>query len=753
VSKKLGLKLLCVGFLCLMFIFGLTIVFAQVPADRPMIKVQAKEYHLTAGEENQLVVSLINVGDADAYDVKASLTVPATVQGISVVEGFSEAFDRIKAGRTENVVSTVYVAESCPLGAYSLTLTLEYVCGYHTYVDTFQIGVVVDAIKPTRFVLTVNVEDYNLTAGAENEVGFILANTGNETVSDVKAVLSSATPGIVVLNESSSFFDEIPAGEKVRFTSMLGVSETVALGAYSLTVNLEYKDSDGVTYRDTTTVGVFVNSVHSRKFAFTAEAEDYNLTAGVTNKIKVTLINIGDTAVYDVNAVLSSVNPQITVLSGGSTNFDKLEPNQSVYLTPTLGVSRTAPLGAYSLSLTLKYKGPDGVSYVDTLTVGVFVNSVSSYKTAFKAEVEGYRVKAGVENEVVVLITNIGDTPVYKVEAQLASTNPNVVVLEGASATFSLVEPDSTVHFKSTVGVTRTTPLGVYPLTLTLKYRDPDGVSYVDSLVLGVFVDSVEPAERTMVAIQDFRVKPSEVHPGSTLTLEATLKNVGADAYDAKAELLISPEAPFVSLDPTVVFLGDLSSGETRDVTYNLFVSGDAKARSYTVQLAVSYYDVYDQPGVITETVPIEVHGIADLRLINVEPSPVIVSAGETVTITADLLLIGTETVDFVQVEVFENSSSSPFATTSESYEYIGSVDPDSPVTFDLEFKVGSNVSSGEYKLPIRVVYWDTYRQERQTVIDLPVVVREVVEKSEEATPTIWDSIWKFIRTIFGVKP
>jgi len=751
--KMRSLIVLSTIFFTLLVATSLLSAGAQVPADRPLMKVDVKQYHLTAGDENEIVVSVTNVGDADAYNVKASLTVPATLQGISVVEGSLQVFDEIKAGRTKTVRPVLYVARDCPLGAYSLTLTLEYVCGYRTYVDSVEVGIVVDAVKPTKFILDVDVEDYNVTAGAENEIGIILTNTGDEAISDVKAVLASTTPGIVVLNESSYLFDELDVGEKIKFTPVLGISRSVALGAYSLTVSLEYKDSMGVTYRDSVAIGIFVNSVRSRRLAFTAEVENYNLTAGVANKVKVVLTNDGDASVHDVNVLLSSTSPQITVLSGVSSTFDSIAPGQSVYFMPTLGVSRTTPLGAYSLTLTLSYKDSDGVSHVDSLVIGVFVSSVLSYKPAFKAEVKEYRVKAGVENEIVVLITNVGDTPVYEVDAQLTSTNPNIIVLKGASGTFGLIGLNETVQFSPTIGIARATPLGVYPLTLTLKYKDPDGVSHVDSLVVGVFVDSVEQADRTTIAVQRFQVTPPEVHPGGELTVKATLKNLGADAYDVQAELMISPNVPFVPLGPTLVFVGDLSSGETEEVVYNLRVSGDAKARSYTVQLVVSYYDVYNQPGSITETVSIDVHSITDLRLINVEPSTIVVHPGETATVTADLLLIGTETIDFAQVEVVEGNSSDPFAATAGSYEYIGSVDPDSPVTFDLEFAVNSNATPGSYKLPIKVTYWDEYRRVHQTMIKLPVVVQELARKSEEATPTIWDSLWRFIRTLFGIRP
>ena len=195
-----------------------------------------------------------------------------------------------------------------------------------------------------------------------------------------------------------------------------------------------------------------------------------------------------------------------------------------------------------------------------------------------------------------------------------------------------------------------------------------------------------------------------------------------------------------------------MGSNTTRKFIYDLQVSGDTKAQPYALQLSVSYYDVYSQPSGITENVSIAVRSIMNFRLLNIQPSTLTVETGGIVTVEAELLLIGTETAQFVQVEFLENH---PFIAVSESYEYIGRVDTDSPVPFDMQFMVDSNATPGSYKLQMRVSYWDEYNQEREAIRELPVDILERVEGREEAGLglTFWDMIWSIIRFLLGVKP
>ncbi len=477
------------------------------------------------------------------------------------------------------------------------------------------------------------------------------------------------------------------------------------------------------------------------------------LTAGDENEIKISITNVGNEAAYDVKASLTV--PQtisgITVIEESYRTFDMIEEGETKRIYPLLYVARSSPLGAYSLTLTLGYHD-DEKAYTDSVQIGVVVEAIKPTELALNVDVEDYRVTAGTENQIDIILTNMGDEAVYDVKATLTSTSPGISVLKEPSYLFDEVDVGNEVNFRPLLGISRNIALGAYPLTLTLDYEDPNGVIYRDSITVGIFVDSVEPTDRTTIVIQEFRVMPPDIRPGDRFTIEIELKNLGAEAYDVQVQLTTESQSPLASMDPTLVFVGYMGSNKTRKIVYDLQVSGDTKAQTYALQLTVSYYDAYGQPSGITEKISIDIRSIMNFHLLNVQPSTLTVETGGIVTVEAELLLIGTETAQFVQVEILENH---PFIALSESYEYIGRVDPDSPVPFDMQFMVDSNATPGSYKLQMKVSYWDEYNQEREAIRELPVDILELVDGSEEEGLglTFWDMIWSIMRILLGVKP
>ncbi len=487
---------------------------------------------------------------------------------------------------------------------------------------------------------------------------------------------------------------------------------------------------------------------------------EYNLTAGDENEMRISIDNVGRSYAYDVKASLTvpSTVSGISIVNGSYAVFERI-PGSAGYhpemkwMYPVLYVSRECPMGAYSLMLTLEYTDSEDRVYVDDVQIGVVVNVLKSIEVDLSVDVEDYHVKVGTENEINISMTNVGEKAVYDVEAMLSSTSSGIVVLRELSHLFDVVEINSSVHFAPVLGVSRTTSLGAYSLTLTLEYKDPDGVSYSDSLIIGLLVDSIQPTERTRIAVQNFQITPTEVFPGDELTLEMELKNWGANAYDVQVQLAIDSQSPFVSLDPTLLFVGDLSSNQTARVIYNLRISGDVDASLYDLQLVISYYDVDDQPKSLSEAISIGVQSKIEFRLLDIQPSSITAEPGEMVTVEADLLLLGTETVDFVEARIVENRSIGPFISVPESYEYIGRVDPDSPVLFTVQFMVDPNATSGDYTVQMRVDCWDGYNQQRHVMIELPVVVNEFSNQNQETSLTLWDMIWTVIRILFGLQP
>jgi len=484
-------------------------------------------------------------------------------------------------------------------------------------------------------------------------------------------------------------------------------------------------------------------------------SENY-LTAGDEDEIRISITNVGNETAYNVKASLTV--PQtvlgIAVVKESYRVFKEIKDGDTERMYPVLYVASSCPLGAYSLTFMLEYQDEGGQSYIDkNIPIGVVIEAIKPTKLVLDVEVDDYKVTAGTENEIGITLTNTGEEAIYDVKATLTSTSLGIVVLKRQSYLVDEVDVGENFHFRPLLGISRNIALGAYPLTLTLDYKDSDGATYRDSVTIGVFVDSVEPTDRTTIVIQGFEVIPTEFHPGDELTIKMEIKNLGVNTYDVRVQLVTAVASPLVPLSPTLVFVGDLGSNQSTEVIYNLQVSGDAEARSYSLQLNISYYDAYGQPNSISETMSIGVSSIVNFRLLNVQPSSLTAEPGEVVTVEADLLMIGTQTVDFVQIEIVENRSLNPFVSIPESYEYIGRVDPDSPVPFDVQFMVDPKATPGDYRLQMAVSCWDEYNREHQTIIELPLIVEEIRKEREEGGLTFWDTIWRMIRILLGVKP
>ncbi len=488
------------------------------------------------------------------------------------------------------------------------------------------------------------------------------------------------------------------------------------------------------------------------------EVDDYHLTAGDNNQIEIYITNVGEGNASNVEAYL--IVPQtvsgIAIVKDSYRAFDEILHEETESMHPTLYVSNGFPLGAYNLELKLVYQDSQGQTYQSSLQVGIIVDAIEPEELVIDVDVKDYRVFAGKENELNITLTNNGEKTVYDVRAEIISTTPGIVVLEGFSQIFKQIRVGKSDYFKPVIGISRGVPLGVYSVILSLEYTDSKNVIYRASTTIGIFIDSLELPESTKIKTKEIHIVPTEVHPGDEFTLMVELENYGADVYDVQAQYSITPNTAIVPLSPTQIFVGDMNSNDSITISYDLIVSGDAKAGTFATNFMLSYYDNLGQLKVESEIISIAVRSIINFRLLNIQPQELTVVPGELVTVEADLLLIGTETVEFVQVEIIENHSINPFLSIPESYEYIGRVDPDSPIIFNVQFMVDSNATVGDHTLQIGVSYWDENNQERQVVIELPVYIKNIGNTGEVPTnsqKTFWDMFWDFIRNLLGMNP
>jgi len=494
----------------------------------------------------------------------------------------------------------------------------------------------------------------------------------------------------------------------------------------------------------------------------TLSAEDYTpllrvtaknvyLTAGQENQIEIELKNTGSFSVYEVEALLSvpTTTPGISVIDQAHKVFNEIESGKTKRYNPTLYVDRDTPLGPYTLTYQVSYlkKYKLGTTQPASVTVqlGVVVQNVSKPLVRLNVEVEDPHLKAGAEGTISVVVENIGEEPVYEIDASITSTSPYVAVLQDARRTHDALGPNASITYQPTVAVSRSAPLGVYTLTAAVSYKDGDGQSYHETFTLSVNIESVGAAQTTVV-LSGFKSEPETIKPGDTLTLNLNLTCIGAEAHDVKTLLSPDPGGKLSPLSPTLIALGDLEPSQTAASSYRLLMDGEAEAGQYPVGVTISYLDSQGVPKSVVETLSLRVQGIVSFRLLN---TPVLtVEPGGVADLEVDLLLVGTESVDFVQVEVVE---SDPFKRTFDSYEYIGPVDPDSPVPFDLQFAAAADAEPGSYTLLLNVTYFDDLNRLQASTVELPVSVVETSLEVEVHRPL--GGFWLWLRRLLGLLP
>ena len=480
-------------------------------------------------------------------------------------------------------------------------------------------------------------------------------------------------------------------------------------------------------------------------------SDDVYLTAGQENTIQITLSNTGDFNVYEVESFLTvpSTVTGITILSGAHKIYNEIGDGSVKRFYPVLYVDRDTPLGSYTLSLQVDYiqTYKQGALLYESavVQVGVVVHNVSSSRVDVDVSLEASGLRAGGEAGVSVSLENIGEEPVYDLDAKIESTSPYIVLPRGSRYTSERLGLGEAATFEPTISVSRNAPIGVYSLSATLSYEDAEGNEYDEVFTLGVNVNAVEVEKQTSVILQEYEIQPGIIHPGDTFNLDLVLTCSGARAYEVKATLGFTPGIGLSPLSPTLVAVGDMEPGDEEPVNYKLIIDGGLRAGQYPATLTLSYLDVDGVMQSDVESVTLSVRGIVEFSLINIET--VNANVGEVVNLEADILLIGTESVKFVDVWVKENTAE---ATKHGSREYLGAVDPDSPIPFDVNVAIREDAPPGDYDLNLGLKYTDDLNKEHETSISVPVRVRE---STEEVTVSGGGGFWGWLRNLLGLRP
>jgi uncharacterized membrane protein len=222
--------------------------------------------------------------------------------------------------------------------------------------------------------LQITTENTYLTAGRENEITIKIKNIGDRSAVGVQAVLTSTTPGISILEGSQRVYTLIEDGKTKSYTSNLYVDKSLPLGSYTLTLTVTYQKITFEYVTSTVSVGVVVSESYTPKIGFIVNQDDISAIAGANNQVSYVFENIAEQKLSDLQFVITSVSPYITVVDDDTIISGSLLDSETIAINPTVSVLEGTPLTTYTLQASVSFTNEEGDTFFETfiLPINVF---------------------------------------------------------------------------------------------------------------------------------------------------------------------------------------------------------------------------------------------------------------------------------------------------------------------------------------------------------------------------------------------
>jgi len=465
------------------------------------------------------------------------------------------------------------------------------------------------------------------------------------------------------------------------------------------------------------------------------------LAAGSKRSIGISFYNGGDFDVTEIEALLTSTSPGVSILDGSQFVINEIGKGASSTYSATVIVDQSVAVGAYPLTMTLSYLRAGRGIVTETIPITIVVNQPSL--PAIRITTSGSKITPGEENTIMLTIENIGNTSIKDIDITLTPASQLLTLTDIVNNHFPESKAGNSTSYGVKIRALENTPIGAYSLTAQVWFINDSGFKAKQSISIPLEVTSAVLTKSPVITITN--LNPSRVTPGEQFSIDLQASCADAAVYNVKAVLTADVTGLISPLNPTTVSLGDLPIGGNAKFTYILLLSGAATAGDIPLTVSVKYIDSKGVQGVATETITVPVDNIVQFSLME----DIIISAerGSTQTLDADLLLVGTGKAEFTKIQVLPET---PVQQITGSSQYIGAMDPDSPVVFTLKYAVSNSSSLGNYNLKLGVTYYDSRNIQRNATISVPLTVTNPSMATQMSSNS--GGIWGWLKSLFGLK-
>ena len=225
-----------------------------------------------------------------------------------------------------------------------------------------------------KVVLDVNLGVDSIFAGSGSIVPIEIANRGSAPASSLSVALTlpsgvagsaSSVPLVLTGNDNYWYFQSLPAGESVTVHPTFFASNSAIDGTFQIQVTMSYRDNVGAVRTEQRSIGILVKGPIRIVLQDVAVMPSV-VGAGGNVTVAGTIMNEGAVSAMYMNASLLTV-PPFVAYDGARSYIGEVSPNTPMPFSLSVGVSRDAENGTYTLPLLLYYKD----SYHNTYSIEV----------------------------------------------------------------------------------------------------------------------------------------------------------------------------------------------------------------------------------------------------------------------------------------------------------------------------------------------------------------------------------------------
>jgi len=512
--------------------------------------------------------------------------------------------------------------------------------------------------------------------------------------SSVEALLTLPR-GFSLYDGTNQTFAATPAGVSTNsvFQMTFGgifLSPSLSLGAYNFTLNLwaYLPESGGFTILpENLTISVYVEGRPQLQFSTPTPS----LISGQVDDIPIQVTNSGSGNASQLSLSFSApgvsvLSPllEIPYLSAGNTTSVKVE----AYVPSSVSES------ALSLSILATYEDPYGTQQSTSQTVGFYVSATTASQLFIQAGDNS--LLPGTINNVPFIFTNLGTDPVFQVHTSVSSSAQASVLTEFPAITE--LGPNASVTDSIEIYVSDSLANSPLDFTFSTTYVNGQGVPDTSTQTVGFYATgSNSSIPGVVVSISPVR---DEIGVGTPSAVSFKVENVGTTSLGSPV-LSLSVSTPLVVLQNSSYAIpnGILQSGES--VTFVALVGSSTSASPgyYPASVTITYLDQSGAERSATFTSGLVLVGTIDLVI----QSPQVTQGNTTLSVSGEILNEGFSSAYYASV-----TGSMVGAKAISQADYVGEMDPNTPVPFSLTLPYTPSRSVLNAKILVNVEFRDS---------------------------------------------